>query len=302
MSITSGDRIIIKLLVPIFVFFTEVAKLRERDHHHLMLAKWIPLPQWILLPQWMLMPWIPCRMWVRHQRKRLTPMWVNVESLCWILDNMFLLFVFGIYTYVNLSMWFFVYTDIHICLYIYIYIYKQKLILHAVKKWHLFFDRCNQELLTLSVTMTCEDEISACPGSMQCKCSLYCMHADLCVCEFDFNLMWTFWITACGLDICLFLLRMFKHIFAQHVAVQFLLHKYAYMCVCWDKSDRVSEKKCSCACSEDSSCSWTILYKCTKNVKETRTQAHVTEFQFRMQFLLMFWQTVWYQPTKQTCF
>ena len=78
-----------------------------------------------------------------------------------------------------------IYTDTHIC----IYIRPNRNFVHAVKNWDLFFDRCNEELLTISVTMTCEDDLCACPRSMQCKCSLYCMHADLCVCEFDFNLM-----------------------------------------------------------------------------------------------------------------
>ena len=168
----------------------------------------------------------------------------------------------------------------------YIHTSKQKLRSCCKKNWDLFFDRCNEELLTISVTMTCEDDLCACPRSMQCKCSLYCMHADLCVCEFDFNLMWTFWITACGLDICLFLLRMFNAIFAQHVAVQFLLHIYTYMCVCWDKSLIEWVRKSVLVPVLKTVLAVAPFYTTAQQMwKKVGTQAHVTEFQFRMQIL-----------------
>ena len=150
--------------------------------------------------------------------------------------------------------------------------------------------------------MTCEDDLSACPRSMQCKCSLYCMHADLCVCEFDFNLMWTFWITACELDICLFLLRMFKLIFAQHVAVQFLLHIYTYMCVCWDKSLIEWVRKSVLVPVLKTVLAVEPFYTTAQQTwKKAWTQAHVTEFQFRMQFFECSDKLCDINPT-QTCF
>lgn len=130
-------------------------------------------------------------------------------------------------------MYFYLCTDIHICsicIYICAYTSEQKLS-SCLKNWDLFFDRNNEELLTIFLTLTFEHALWACNASVLC---IVCIKSLRFWTWFPkFSLMWTFWITACGLDNCLFLLRMLNAIFCAARRGSVLV---AYICDCWDKS------------------------------------------------------------------
>lgn len=166
-------------------------------------------------------------------------------------------------------MYFYLCTDIHVCMYIYICAYtsEQKLSSCLKKLGPVLWQEQRGGADDIS-----DADLWACPLSMQCKCTVYCMYKIstlsnlISQIQFDVNILDqpAHWTIACSCCAC------WMRFFVQHVAVQFLSHIFVTVEIRAWSSER---KECSCACSEDCSCSGTILYNCTINVKESRNSS-----------------------------